>query len=182
SDVQRVRREADRLFRAQGNRAGRMRMRADATMQAEKPPRGLILSTGEDVPRGQSLRSRIFVLEVSPGDVKLDLLTTCQRDAAAGLYAQALAGFIRWLAATYGDVRARLRQEQAELRDKTRTDGQHARTPGIVADLAIGLRYFLDFAKVAGAVNAEQAAALFARGWKAIAEAASAQAEQIAAA
>src|SRR5262249_44034411 len=57
ADVARMRREADRLLRAQGNRAGRQRMRADGTLRPAKPPRGLILSTGEDVPRGQSLRA-----------------------------------------------------------------------------------------------------------------------------
>src|SRR5262249_57001791 len=66
-DVQRYHKEADRLFRGQGNRAGRQRMRADTTLRPDKPPRGLALSTGEDVPRGQSLRARLLVLDVSPG-------------------------------------------------------------------------------------------------------------------
>src|SRR6185436_13476176 len=60
ADVARMHREADRLLRAQGNRSGRMRMRADATLRPPKPPRGIILSTGEDVPRGQSLRARLL--------------------------------------------------------------------------------------------------------------------------
>jgi integrase len=68
ADVQRLHREADRLFRGQGNRAGRQGMRADATLRPPKPPRGLLLSTGEDTPRGQSLRARLLVQEISPGD------------------------------------------------------------------------------------------------------------------
>lgn len=67
-DVQRYHKEADRLFRSQGNRAGRQRMRADASLRPAKPPRGLTLSTGEDTPRGQSLRARLLVLEISDGD------------------------------------------------------------------------------------------------------------------
>jgi hypothetical protein len=54
-DAQRAHREADRLLRAQGNRAGRQRLRPDATLRAVKYPRCMIVSTGEDVPRGQSL-------------------------------------------------------------------------------------------------------------------------------
>src|SRR5262249_18689463 len=50
-DIQRFHREADRILRAQGNAAGRLRMRADTTLKAAKPPRCLILSTGEDTPR-----------------------------------------------------------------------------------------------------------------------------------
>src|SRR5262249_39092121 len=59
ADAFRLQREADRIFRAQGNRAGRLRMWADTTLRSPKHPRGLVLSTGEDVPLGQSLRARV---------------------------------------------------------------------------------------------------------------------------
>jgi hypothetical protein len=179
-DVQRFHREADRILRAQGNRAGRLRMRADTSLRPAKPPRGLILSTGEDTPRGQSLRSRLLVIEVSPGEVKAERLTECQRDAAAGLYAGSLAGFLRWVAPQYTAVRGRLRREQAVLRETVKADGQHARTPGIVADLALGLRYLLDFAQSVGAISETERAELWQRGWRALGEAAAAQAAHIA--
>lgn len=89
-DVQRYHKEAERLLRAQGNRAGRQRMRADATLRPAKPPRGLVLSTGEDVPRGQSLRARLLVLDVAPGDFGPQppdpnpALSECQQDAITG--------------------------------------------------------------------------------------------------
>ncbi len=63
-DVQAMHRKADRLFRAQGNTSGRQRLRPDGSPRPVKPPRGMILSTGEDVPRGQSLRARMLVSEV----------------------------------------------------------------------------------------------------------------------
>jgi hypothetical protein len=72
-----------------------------------------------------------------------------------------------------------LRAEIAELRDQARGAGQHARTPGIVADLALGLHYFLDFAKAAGAIRGEERADLWRRGWAALAEAAGAQATHL---
>jgi hypothetical protein len=186
ADVQRYHREADRLFRGQGNRAGRQRMRADATLRPPRPPRGLVLSTGEETPRGQSLRARLMELEISPGDFGPQppepnpTLSACQGDAAAGKYAAALAGFLRWLAPQYDAIRGRLRAETAELRDKARGDGQHARTPGIVADLALGLRYLLDFARSAGAISETERSELWERGWAALAEAGAAQAGQIA--
>jgi len=187
ADVQRYHREADRLFRGQGNRAGRQRLRPDATLRPGKPPRGLVLSTGEDTPRGQSLRARLLVLEVSPGDFgpappdPNPTLSACQRDAAAGLYAAALAGFLRWLAPRLDRLRAGLPDELAELRDRARADGQHARTPAIVGNLALGLRYFLDFAMCAGAVIQGERADLLERGWAGLTEAAAAQGAQIAA-
>ena len=72
--MQRSHRDADRLFRGQGNHAGRLRMRSDGGLRPAKPPRALTLSTGEDVPKGQSLRARLLVLEVSPGDFSKEAL------------------------------------------------------------------------------------------------------------
>ena len=120
-DRQRLERDADRLLRAQGNRAGRQRMRADGSLRPARPPRGLILSTGEDVPPGQSLRGRLLILEVSPGDVPLARLTPHQHAAAAGLLARALAGFVRWLAPQYGELCGRLPAERAALRERATT-------------------------------------------------------------
>src|SRR5262249_4363119 len=136
SEVQRYHRDADRLLRAQGNRSGRQRMRADGNLRPAKPPRGLILSTGEDVPRGQSLRARLFVLDIGPGEVNPERLTACQRNGTAGLYAQALAGYARWLAPQFAVVRNRLHEERDNLRDRALADGMHARTPAMIADLA----------------------------------------------
>jgi hypothetical protein len=53
-DVQRLHRDADRLFRAVGNRSGRARMRADGGSRPTYYPRGLILSTGEDIRAGRA--------------------------------------------------------------------------------------------------------------------------------
>jgi hypothetical protein len=186
NDVQRYHREAERLLRAQGNRAGRQRMRADATVRPGKPPRGLLLSTGEDVPRGQSLRARLLVLETSPGDFGSQppapnpTLSACQRDAAAGKYAVAMAGFIRWLAPEFAEIRGRLRSQLLDLRDHAGGDGQHARTPGLVADLALGLRYLLRFGRSVGAISREEKNRLWKRGWAALVEAAREHAKHIA--
>jgi hypothetical protein len=179
ADIQRSHREADRLLRAQGNRAGRLRMRPDGTVRPEKPPRGLIVSSGEDVPRGQSLRSRTFIVEVSPGDVPKERLTECQRIAAAGQYALAMSGFLQWLSPRYELVLGRLREEAAELRERARSDGQHARTPGIASDLALGLRYLLAYATETGAITAEESDRLWSRSWAALLAVAAEQAAHI---
>jgi hypothetical protein len=182
ADVARLHREADRLLRAQGNHAGRLRLRADATLRPAKSPRGVILSTGEDVPRGQSLRARLLTLELARDELDWSRLTACQSDAAAGRYAEALAGYLRWLAPRYAAVRDGLRIEVAELRDRAHAEGLHARTPGIVADLAAGWRYWLDYALAAGAIGQAERDALARRVWAALQEAGAGQAEHLAAA
>jgi hypothetical protein len=110
------------------------------------------------------------------------LLSACQADAAAGSYALALAGYVRWLAPRYAAIRDGLRAEVAALRDRVHLEGQHARTPAIVADLAAGWRYFLDYALAAGAITAAERAALDRRVWSALTDAARGQAEHIQAA
>jgi hypothetical protein len=182
SDMARIHREADRLLRAQGNRAGRARCRIDGTVRPARPPRGTILSTGEDVPRGQSLRGRLLVLELARDELHWPRLTACQRDGAAGLYAQALAGYCRWLAPRYGSIRDGLRAQTAALRERVHADGLHARTPGIIADLATGWRYWLDYALEVGAIDAAARAALPRRVWQALLAAGTEQAAHVEAA
>ena len=176
-DVLRLHRDADRLLRAQGNGSGRQRMRADTSLRPAKPPRGLVLSTGEDVPRGQSLRARVLVLEVGPGDVNEELLSACQADAAAGLYATAMAGFIRSIAGRYPAIRAGLRAEVVRLRREALGSRAHRRTPEIVANLAIGIDQFLNFAEAVGAIEPEEHSALANRCWLALGHAAAGQDE-----
>ena len=169
-DIQRLHKKADRVIRAQGNSSARQRMRADSSLRPPRPPRGLILSTGEDIPRGQSLKARLWVIEVSPGDIDFGLLTQCQEEAANGRYVKTTAGFIRWFAPQYEVVRQNLQKEIRKLRKQASKCGMHKRTPDIVANFGIGLRLFLDFAEHTGAITAESKQELWNRGWEALGE------------
>jgi hypothetical protein len=182
TDVARVHREADRLLRAQGNRSGRMRCRPDGTLRPARMPRGTILSTGEDVPRGQSLRARALVLELAPGDVDWGRVSACQRDAAANVYALAMAGYVRHLAADYHDIRQGLAAATAHPRERILAEGLHARTPGIIADLAAGWQHWLDFAAEVGAIDGDTRGVLARRVWVALLEVAGSQGEHLQAA
>ena len=91
-DIQRVHREADRILRSQGNRSGRSRLRSDLSMAQTFFPRGLILSTGEEIPKGSSLRARLWILEIGPHDVDFSKLSNAQNDASSGLLADSMAG------------------------------------------------------------------------------------------
>jgi hypothetical protein len=183
-DVQRLHQKADRLIRAQGNRSARQRMRPDGTLRPARPPRGLVLSTGEDVPRGHSLRARMLVNEIAPDAVDVSILTLCQTDARCGLYAGAMAGYVRWLAGnkwaglSEGQARACVRAEVEKLRQQAAgadIGRPHRRTPEVVANLVLGLKYLLEFAVWAGAIGSREADTLLASGCGAIAGAAAAQ-------
>ena len=142
-DVQRWHKKADHVLRAKGNASGRSRLWADLSARPLKPPRALILSTDEDNPRGQSLRARVLVLELTFAVLEWEKLTECQHDAEENLYAHAMAGFVGWLAPWYEELRNLLPEERRKLREEASRSGQHKRTPGIAADLGLGLWYFL---------------------------------------
>jgi len=163
ADVQQLHAKADRLLRAQGNAAGRGRMRPDGSQRPAKHPRGLILSTGEDLPAGESLRARVWLAELSHGDIDLVKLTACQADADSGQYAKAIAAYVQWLAPHMAGVGANLRKEAAALRAAFTASGQHGRTLSIVADLALAWRYFLTFAVHAGAICTDKRGVLWDR-------------------
>ena len=155
-DVQRLHRDAARLLRAQGNNAGRQRMRPDGTLRPVRPPRGLIVCTGEDLPIGQSIRARCLIGEVGKGDVDAAHLTRCQADAAAGLYAQTMAAFLQWLAQDLDRRRGKFRTRRDELRRCGSSGDVHARTPWMAAELIAALSLFFDFAVAAGALTGEE--------------------------
>lgn len=161
SDVARLHREADRLLRSQGNHAGRQRMSADAKIRPPKTPRGIILSTGEDIPKGNSLRARLVVIEMDPQDMRWDVLTGCQHAAGAGTYAAVMASFIQWAAPQMPDMQRRIYEQLATFREHWGSGGSHhMRTPDNLANLNCGLELFMDFAREAGALNLRQANAL----------------------
>jgi len=166
-DVQRLHSAADRILRGQGNKSGRSRMRADGGFRAPKHPRGMILTTGEDTPVGESLQARILAIEIAKGDVDIKKLTGCQADAAAGKYARTMSAYVSWLASQYNEIKKQIKQETDELRAKA-IQASHARTPGIVASLALGLRYFLSFAVESKAITAERKKELEMEFWNAL--------------
>jgi len=117
----------------------------------------------------------MLVLELAPGQLNWQHLSGCQKDAANGLYAQAMASFVQWLATRYEKLCSELKEEHAVLREAASTNTQHRRTPGIIADLALGLKYFLLFANEVGALSEAEAEGLWMQGWRALGEAAAAQ-------
>jgi hypothetical protein len=177
ADVERSHRDADRIFRGQGNISGRGRLGRDGVSQRDpNPPRGLTLSTGEDIPRGESLASRFWRLDFSPGDVDVEKLTACQHDAGAGVYASAMAAFLQYLAPRYKTIKRGIPEIIEKFRAKATRDAQHSRTPEITASLAIGIRYFLRFATHIGALTNAEAKKIFSDAWVALQKCASAQA------
>jgi hypothetical protein len=117
---------------------------------------------------------------VSKDDIDVRALTPFQQDAAQGSYAAAMSGYLSWLAPRLDAVTASLDGARAALRQQAMTAKGHARTPGIVADLALGWKYFLDFAAGAGVIGAAERDQASREVWSALLLVAARQDEAIA--
>jgi len=156
ADVQRLHRDADRLLRGVGNQGGRLRMRADSTLRPEYHARGLLIITGEDLPRGHSLRARLWTVEVKRGDVNLSTLTELQMMAADSQLAGVMSAYIKWLAGHMDKLKETVDKDLAQYRDHFRNtlpSGYHDRVPENISNLLWGGRIFLEFLQQAGAIT-----------------------------
>jgi len=178
-DQQRFHQQADRIFRAQANGSSRLRLRPDGSFQAHRPPRCSLISTGEENPSGQSIRARVVILEVASGDIDAVKLSACQREAAAGVYAEALSSFIEWLAPRLNAIRRSVAQRVLELREECAQEGQHRRTPGLIAELQTGAEVLLQCMREVGAIDAEQVGPLLRECYDALLRAGASQRDHV---
>lgn len=141
---------ADQIIRGQGNQAGRARLTDVSQLQETMYPRGLVLSTGEDTPEGQSVRGRMMILELSPGDIEAANLSRAQADRLK--FSQTSTTFIQYLAGNLPTIREDIRREAIKLRNQSLQVG-HARTPGMVGRMIATLDTFLAFARAQGVIG-----------------------------
>jgi len=160
ADILHAHKQVDDLLRSQANRAGRHRSRGDGTLREGKPPRGLILSTGELLPTGQSLNSRLLAIRIEEGDIydphdprKIECINRNQLWAGMGCYARTMALFIEWLAPKYEEERKSMHEHKQEFREVFQNDRIHPRLADLAADLSAGLDTFLYFAGEIGGIG-----------------------------
>jgi hypothetical protein len=146
---------AERVFRAQGNRSGRGRMQSNGSLKADYYSRCLIVSSGEDVPTGQSVQARMEIIEIEKGNVDLKLLTLAQKQAFDGVYVNTMSAYIKYLAGQQESLAGKLQERFLELREEIRGSSKfsHDRTPDITANLILGFEMFLDFAVTVKAID-----------------------------
>lgn len=160
---------ADKIIRAQGNQAGRSRLTDTSSLQTTMYPRGMILSTGEDTPEGHSVRARMLIMELSPGDIDATSLTKAQNNRQ--FYPVTTAALIRSLAEKPADLRARAN----EVRNANLTVG-HTRTPSMLGNLVASIEYFLAWATAGKVITPQRRDATIKEATQALLDAANRQA------
>ena len=156
-DTQAYERRAARLIRSIGNHSPRNRMNADTSTRSGFMARGLVISTGEQLPTGQSVLARILPVEILPKTIDVALLTQAQQ-AEAELYPYALAGYLLWLSQNWDEICESYAQWHREMRDSLRGE-YHLRTPEMFAHVLMGIRLGLTYAAEIQAITAQEAEA-----------------------
>lgn len=150
ADDAKINEKIDNIVRAQYGGTGAQRLTRDGSLStnAAPPPRSTLILTGETLPRGGSLRQRLLVLEL-PGRLEQDL-GPMKVAAAKGVYAGAMAAFLRWLAPQMDAVRAELRELVAAAAARLRADARDVdrdhRTAFLLAEVDVGVQLFSRFA------------------------------------
>ena len=176
AEADRMNKMADRIMRGIAGNGGRDRLRPDGTPRPPKPPRTMPFVTGEELPTGQSLLARTVIVQFERGDVDKGKLTACQEDGRHGLYAQAMSGFIRWLAPHRQAVLDKWNGRYAALRDSLASLAPHARTAPNIASLAMGLELFIWYAIDAQALTHDDAIRMWVDAYKELVQTAHRQA------
>lgn len=176
-DRKRQHADFDRMVRAIAD--GAFRGRLDAKHSDDAPsrgPRGLVWSTGEVVPEGESCQSRLINTPYRgqdglPLSIDSEELRELHNAGDEGILAGATSGFIQYLIIRYktpSELFAAVRQRVVELSNFARkqTMGQHLRTPENLANIAVGIEMFLRFAKNKGAIDEKECRAVWEQSWK----------------
>jgi len=152
--------KAQRLIHSIGNLSGRSRMRSDLTLRPTYIPRGLMISTGEQLPSGQSTLARLFPVEFKAEDIKLNQLTELQKQSSQ--FQGLMAACIQALADNPEGIVRQLKQRWQTIRAKI-IGTAHLRVPEAVAWLMVGVEIGLSFHVEIGALSSSREAELSAK-------------------
>ncbi len=145
---------AQRVVRAESGHVGRGRLRSDTSMRPQYTPKGLIISTGELVPTGQSTQARMLVQDVARNEINLQNLSKAQSEAS--LYPYAMRSYVDWLAPQIDKLKQELPKEVLSLRDILRKENMHLNIPEMLAQLLTGWDMLLQHAVWVGAISGER--------------------------
>lgn len=183
-DRQRMHGAAARIITGAADGQGRGTLNFNRQARAALYPRGTVMSSAEEIPRQHSTVARLVTVEVAQKLMNTPAMKAAydraEDLAAEGVYASALAGYLRFLAGRLEDLRADSPAAARTVRAMTPFfAGEHGRTGPALASLAYGWGAWLAFAVHCGAVDTRQASALWERVCLALSDTAQGQGEHL---
>jgi hypothetical protein len=161
--------KAEDVLRAAGNGSGRTTAKVDHSERAGKPSRCLIVSSGEEIPKGQSLQNRLLIVPMQLGDIPDKELSEVQRMAREGELAMANAVWIQHVAKFHDTVTRHFNRRCIQFRDKLCSkNNTHARQPTTIAHLISAWYAWISSGVVSGVFPRKAAHKLRAEVWAAM--------------
>lgn len=165
---------ASQIIRLIFNGSGRHLSARDGGLRDQAKPRGLVVLTGEDGASTASAENRTHYVPVARGEVPIQTLAELSATPAANGRAAWTAALARWCAARMPMtvwLETTERDYTATLLDRSAADpGVAWRRASSAAQLAAGWRAALNAAVELGALDEDQAAAVWDRAWSGIVE------------
>ena len=188
ADSRRIHKSAHQVVRAVGNRSARGRANRDLSERKTRVPRGMVISTAELPLAGESTVGRMVYVPIvrgevlpNPGQPPREALNQAQMQARQGLYAQAMAAYVHWLAINW-ERAAKLYLEVIEESHKLVRDGKlQNRLPDYFATLDAAQQIALTAFNELGVLSTHDAAKIAEGNSRAILGVIESQAEKIAA-
>ena len=160
----------EHIVRNQGDRQGRGKLTSLTEIKEGHPPRGLVYVTGESLSLLGSSLARTAHLHIQKGDIDVEKLTKAQEPAQQALLAEAMTGYLEYLAPQLDALAPQLFADFEKLRKKAAQDAEvkdrHERYNETTAFLYLGFNCFINYAVAQGAITEEAAARLLKEAWE----------------
>lgn len=185
ADVSKMHGAAARILAAAADGAGRGTLTVNRQSRAGLYPRGLLISSGETLPRGHSNRARAVIVDVTrpligKDAAKSEAFYDAADKAGEGVYVLALASFVQAIAGNYDALKVGGETHKAHVRQWAKVfTGAHGRTGPALAELSYGWACFLSFAVSLEAITEAHAVTLWGRVVSALAYTSEGQAEHL---
>lgn len=169
---------AQAVARMYGDRTGRGRMNADASLRQSYIPRGNAIITGEDLPDiGQSGIARNIIINVEKGSLNKAVLSSLQNNAE--LLSGCMSEYIKWLIPQADSLPTRLKTQFLDLRNAATADNRHGRTSEATAHLQMGITFYLEFLTDCGVLSKDEADQKIQESWNTLLDIADNQSKQL---
>lgn len=169
---------AQAVARMYGDRTGRGRMNADATLRQSYIPRGNAIITGEDLPDiGQSGIARNIIINMEKDSVDKSILTALQNNYE--LLSGCMSEYIKWLIPQADSLPKRLKEQFQALRNAAIAENRHGRTTEATAQLQIGITFYFQFLADYGVLSKDDVDQKTQQSWKILLDIADKQSKQL---
>ena len=147
-----------------GDQAKQTKMDGPSMLAKTLRPRGAVISSGEQLPSGESNTARLFVVDVFPDDIDLAKIREHKKDRA--IYSYAMAHYIQWLANGWDRISSEIEILRDGWEEKLLEGAvSHPRLSKTIATLYTGIHLGTQYAMECQAIGADLAKDIRDEGW-----------------